>query len=273
MSTLADISNENPGLIAYYNVYNQTGLDSSADDVDPSQTTNYSGVTSFTAYDNGVEGKLNLDKARNCHYRMKTDGWIIVYAKEASQDHFSGYTGGSWTNNTPPQGGQYDAVPEWDTYGNGPGPTSVTNGTQFSQELKNLIMELDEWSTDINPVFDMNDVGHYTFDYTSANGVTYFVWNSEIKRGTHTADITATSSTSVYYWAIIGSNHGGDNGTINSYVEDSTDRFTLGQQRSSVRDGLTLFGSFDTSETYTLEAEETANWATEAGIGSLIIWG
>jgi hypothetical protein len=196
MSTLPDLSTQDPGLVAFWNAIEQ----STEDSINPADVTSDGNVLTQTIYDNGIEGEYDIPHntgGHNCYYRVKTDGWIIVYLESEDQANY-----GKNNSNTH---GQFDVVDKWSDVNNN--STPGRNWLEISVE--SLGSELSNWST-ISNYYNTSDVGIYSFDWPNANGVTIFSEKDEGKLGnTATVDIgmIPTQGTTVHHFSIVGDTH------------------------------------------------------------------
>lgn len=72
MVTLPDLNTRYVRQIGYWNA-----LDHGASTIFPNQVLTYENIENWEAYDNGIEGSINRHPA--LRYRVKTDGWMVVY--------------------------------------------------------------------------------------------------------------------------------------------------------------------------------------------------
>lgn len=71
--TFDDLQTATIGMVAYWNAY-----DHGADDIDPIQYADHSTVEEYTQATNGLEGTISR-RNNEFHFRIKTDGWIMVW--------------------------------------------------------------------------------------------------------------------------------------------------------------------------------------------------
>jgi hypothetical protein len=257
MSTLPDIQTDETGLCAFWNAINQ----STEDSIDPSEVTSDSDIASYTLYDNGIEGEYNMANpgGYNCHFRVKTDGWIVTYFDDEGDDKLGAAT--------PDVHGQFDIVHNW------------ANGGQWSypeHELERIInslaSELSNWAT-IQNYYNSADVGLHSFDYQAATGVTilteYDGDNTSSGEDTGTVEFTATPGTDVHYAVASGILNSGSTGTAYYRFEGNdvcTDETTPG-----ARDILSLVGgSIDPGTTYS--GSYAGEYDADFSMNAVLIW-
>ncbi|DAC85276.1 hypothetical protein [Natrinema versiforme] len=199
MADLADLDTSQIGIIAFWNA-----LDNGANSVSPADALEDSNVTEWSSADNGVEGKWNLSRggpyqytnsmpAREINFRVKTDGWHIVWF-----DRSNGFN-----QNVSPdshtQTGYYDLV---DNIFNSESPnmTSSLPTTRLSKVLNTIRQR----TCDGNETFSHGDVGHYCYEYEAT---TNFVTLVEERGGStsnysYNGSFSYDSSLNIQYHAV-----------------------------------------------------------------------
>jgi hypothetical protein len=240
MSTLPDLESENVGMCAFWNAVDQSTLDS----INPSSAATASNANTTEVYDNGVQGEWDLEGNSNVGgYRVKSDGWIIVWVT-SDDNAVYGIDDSSVT-------GQVDMIEAWDNVGGGTSTDALTQG------INDLASNLDQWAT-IQPYYNAGDIGFYSFDFTNANGYTYF--RSTSQSG---ADVTKTDGTEILLWEVYGQlQYGGT--TINM------DSIEVANSGPSLRDWLALDGgSMDKNKTYSFFIDSEGG---NTSFGHFFIW-
>jgi hypothetical protein len=205
MGDLTDLDTSSVGFISYWNAIDSGGVSS----IDPSEVTSASGVTTYTLYDNGVEGGYNLLDGKEATFRVKDDGWVIVYLPDSSQDTAHDHAGS-------PSHGQWDVIPNWSD--------PKTTGPSISKNaLERAIASLKaEFSNSGSMTYNSSDVGLYTYEFTDATNITLFSNQGQEASGfqgtwSDSMSLQYTSDTDIKYAAIASSakvehNSNGDNG-------------------------------------------------------------
>lgn len=185
MADLPDLDTSNILYIAYWNIRDQGG--DSEWSVADSLTAQ--SVIQYTLYDNGVDGTLTLNNGRVAQFRMKDDGWLIVYIDRTQNYGDSGA----------PRGAQ-DLIGQW--------TDNDTNGRGVQNALERAINELRSESDAVdNHGYSPGDVGLYNYEDASATTVTV---GSRVSTGT--AEHLVETGTTVYRgiaYAACGSRHEG----------------------------------------------------------------
>lgn len=167
MGDLPDLDTSKVGYIAYWNAGSDG--DMNLDNFDPEEMLSANRLVSYTTYDNGWEGTVQLgDPSQTsqenwnqpkAQIRAKTDGWIVCYIDR--------------TNN-------YERLKD-DTYGdmsNFQGYWRLHEG--FEQEYSPASIDADAFARAINHViqeltsltWNYSDVGLYNYDHSSATNTT-----------------------------------------------------------------------------------------------------
>jgi len=191
MSDLPDLDTSQVSYVAYWNAIDQGG----AGQIDPSEVTSASWITSTTLYDNGVGGQAKLPAGdRAAGFRVKTDGWFVAYITRAETF--------SQQNGSPPAG-HYDVVHDW---------TDSTSQSDFGGQnsLERLINQLyRELSNSGTITYNTGDVGLYNYQI-SATTSTYLEWQfqgSDFGSKSATPSFQYTNDTTIQYAAAIGAGY------------------------------------------------------------------
>ena len=165
MATLPDLDPTDINHIAFYNYKEEQGLTDS--EWDPTDFTSSGLVQTFTLYDNGVDGELNFGSISygdsrdedptnyTPKFRVKNDGWVIIY-----DDTVSNYYGISVTSNS----GTISLAGDYNFYGVGTGSNSgaIDRMGQFISESGYT----DPTSPNNNPF------GYYSYKHENASNIT-----------------------------------------------------------------------------------------------------
>jgi len=183
MSNLPDLNKSQVSFIAYWNAIDQGG----DTDISPSNVANASRVNSMTTYDNGVEGKYEIEPTREANFRVKDDGWMLVWLDQTAEfDTFrNAHIPGPW-----------DIHRHWNKeiqYGNN--NTSMVESS-LERALNELRKQLD--SSDVHQ-YSPGDVGLYNYQHPDATGVAcYAMAQSDSGSDYSTGTYTYTGSTTRY---------------------------------------------------------------------------
>lgn len=172
MATLENLDTSTVGVIAYWNALNH-GLSS----VDPTEVLDSTQVETFNVADNGVEGDVTaLNTNLTFKYRVKTDGWFIIYTTRTTPNY-------------------YDTVYNW---------RSQNAGAQLPESKhSHIIQELfTQLSNSGDGTFNHTDVSLYHYEFESA---TNFRFIKEHAGSSTVLDggIAYTSGTSRFYHFIM----------------------------------------------------------------------
>ncbi|AFD02305.1 VP16 [Haloarcula hispanica icosahedral virus 2] len=187
MADLNDLDTDSIGFIGYYNIVDQGGLSA---DWDETEVLNDGNVQSSTIYDNGIEGKYSLVDGRSASFRIKTDGWFMVYMDDSAQynqDTSAGNVRGRW-----------DLARNWTDR------TVLSDINQHS--LERAIQSLQSQLSNSNGIaYSSDDVGLYNFAYPDATTTTYFATNYPMNEYESTSwGFTYTSETDLYTLDVLG---------------------------------------------------------------------
>lgn len=259
MAELSDIDTTTVSAIAYWNAIDQGGVA----DISPSETTSASNVTSYTLYDNGLDGTLNLPNGRSANFRVKNDGWFVIWL-DRSNDY------GTSKGDADLLRGYHDIVDWIGTDTNAP---SLSNNFTPGSAIGTLVSEL---SNSGSIAYDSSDVGLYFYPYSGATTATVLgaAWysNSGASPSDITAEFSYTSATTRHHHTVTGLAEG------STYVVVSYEGMDLAD--SSVPDG-TAYGAYDVLANNAAPNANTAygtrvNWKnSNSGTGkisTMVIW-
>lgn len=181
MTNLPDIDTADVGIIAFWNAEDHK----TAGVVDPTDCTGV--FTNYSVYDNGLDGNISLGSGRLFNCRVKNDGWCVAWIdrtntfgypnKPSSDFGESGYKG------------YYDILWGWF-----PGGNISSTLTTLSYILSLLEAALE---TSGNFTFAATDVGHYCYEFASANVMTLL--DVQKRDGTQVGYVQYTSGTSIMH--------------------------------------------------------------------------
>jgi hypothetical protein len=219
MATLPDLDTSKVGMIGYWNATNH-----GVSEIDPMDALTYTDITEYTQYDNGIQGKIKIQRVSEgtspsvvrrdyvgnqpsgpknieFNFRMKSDGWILVWTDRTNQ------YGIDWfRNNTEGYRGYYDIIDSWSALGFIDGTNDLRLNYNHSrtqiEEIKNLpetelsdeIQTLQsKLSNSGNITFNHSDVGYYCYEFPNANrmALAFETYDNGIDGGiSYTSDVT-----------------------------------------------------------------------------------
>lgn len=259
MADLSDIDTTNVGFIGYWNAIDQGGVSS----IDPSEVTSWGNITSYTLYDNGIEGKAEIrvgthtdagDRYREVHFRVKNDGWVVAWLDREFDP----------ATNT----GPWDILKGWATQYSVSNISANTLETAIEQ-MKN------QFSNSGSMTYTRGDVGLYNYNYSSATTVTNLRWDAGNPGGTLTAEFSYTSGTTRHLQVLTGAigSDGGNGGDMHAGSTTSDPKF-CGTGSFGVYDALGN-GIYPNSGTvYGVTYNFTGNGGYEPSVAheNLILW-
>jgi len=162
MSDIPDLDTTSVGYIAYWNA-----LDHGIPDIDPIEVTSSGNVGSYTVYDNGVTGDYQLLTGRTASFRVKEDGWMVVYIDDTESL-------GQGTGNQSDRYGQFSVANDWSFVNNEKqeyidAPAVTISNNTLSAAIYDLSQELSN-SGSLN--FNHSDVGLYNYTVSDADTTT-----------------------------------------------------------------------------------------------------
>lgn len=193
MANLPDINTANVGIIAFWNAEDHK----TAGVADPTDCTGV--FTSYSVYDNGLDGYITLGSGRHFNCRVKNDGWCVAWIDrtntfghptlEASAFGESGYKG------------YYDILWNWFQYS-----ANISSTLTTLSYIISLFEAALETSGDFT--FATTDVGHYCYEFPDANVLTLLGHRLPSGSGNVTAYLQYTNGTIIYYNAIASTVYG-----------------------------------------------------------------
>lgn len=195
MANLPDINTANVGIIAFWNAEDHK----TAGVVDPTDCTAV--FTSYSVYDNGLDGYITLGSGRNFNCRVKNDGWCVAWIDRTNTFPYPAADKVAADFGETGYKGYYDILWDWFAY---PNISSTLTTLGYIISLFEAALE-----TSGDFTFDAADVGHYCYEFTNANVLTLL---SELDAGLnpHHAYFQYTSGTTLHYAVVTGS--GNDHG-------------------------------------------------------------
>lgn len=197
MAEFDDLETSTIGIIAYWNAHNH-GTES----INPEDASTYGNIITVETYDNGIEGQLDRVNSQDhpgVYYRVKSDGWIIVWI--SSRNEFGGYNCG--LNN---YFGLYDFMNSWSEGDDGVGdyndphaPNIDPLNTCLEREVYGLYSNLDN-SGAFN--YNAEDVGYYSYSHPSATTITQM--SEGATYGSLDGGIAYTPGVNRLYHAVVG---------------------------------------------------------------------
>jgi len=234
MSDLPDIDTNTVSFLAYWNAIDQGGVS----EIDPADVVSHPRVVEYTAYDNGVEGTFDLvtgsrsndlDQPRQATFRVKNDGWMVVYL-----DRSATYARDVRTGNLPR--GPWDIVNDWlyvDDGSNSAPPVATIVKNALERAINAL---LGEFPNSSNMTYSPGDVGLYDYEFTDATNTTLFAWAADGAKNV-SLRFQYTAGTTIYRADVMGS--------LDCYYQDAGDLsfegYTLAAQNGNSR----FFGTLD----------------------------
>jgi hypothetical protein len=157
MAVLPDIDTSNVGLMAYYNILDETVTN----DFNPVDAISAPGVLSYEQFDNGIKGKYDIGRGefRAANYRVKSDGWVVVWINRER----------NYVTDTRDS----DKLKLLTDLLTNPEELPITgsfNDTEGVTVISELFNEINQ-ETDANASFDSNDVSWYSYEFDSATSL------------------------------------------------------------------------------------------------------
>lgn len=222
MANLPDLDTGSIGMIAYWNAIDQGG----ASGISPDEVLSDGSIPSYTIYDNGVEGQYNLTTGRQATFRVKNDGWMVVYLDRTEKYAVN-------RSNVADCRGPWDVANAW-TSG-----TSEIEQSTLERAINSLQANL---SNSGSITYNTTDVGLY--DYAHPNVSTVTVLSAENTGATEASDVTDygfsyTSGTNRVVHAVVGK------AIRNQYAEGQLLSPSLSDIANCTTGGGTVYGSYD----------------------------
>lgn len=216
MADLPDIDTSQVSFIGYWNAIDDGGVP----DIDPSEVTSDSSVISYDAYDNGVEGEYSLLDSNTATFRVKNDGWFVLY-KDRTE------TFDTETEAELP--GPWDVMYRW---------AEAEVATELQQNAFDYAMQSlqSELSNSGSITFNFGDTGLYNYEYPNATNTSLFNANPG-DGGGGSFRFSYTSNTDIK-WAVATARHDDD---ANSFSGSTS---FVGDTSVTLTDTSQLSGSF-----------------------------
>ena len=203
MANMSDLDTTGIGIIAFWNALDHRVVPG-VGDVDPTDCIAI--FSSYDVYDNGIEGYKALGSGRYFHARVKSDGWMVAWIDRTNTFAYPNKAAADFGEDA--HKGYYDILWNW------------FSGTQISNTettLSYLVSQLyDQLSNKDSFTFSALDVGHYSYEYSSASVLTAI--SLGCGHASKTGNVQYTSGTTLYYAAVTGKGYGGGCETPNAQV-------------------------------------------------------
>lgn len=258
MVDLPDLDTDNIGFIGYWNAIDQGG----ADDINPDEVITDNLVDSYTLYDNGVEGKYELTEGRLASFRVKNDGWMILY-----MDGSAGFVDDTNLSNLDVIRGPWDIL-EWAPRS---GSESDIISNEFFVAIDSMISEFSN-SGDIS--ITSSQVALYNYDYPSSTTVTLFSASvSDPFDGVNTTNLGMSYSSATNrdgHWMVGKTGDGG--GSENKITDFQSNDMTSGENRAGSKDVLAeqQQPNSETEYTQTIQCSEFSD--SDTTVSNLMVW-
>jgi len=262
MADLPDLDTSQVGFIAYWNAIDQ----GDAAGIEPSEVTSAGRVSEVTSYDNGVEGAYTLRNDRTARFRVKSDGWFVLWMDRTH--NLTQHNGGRddhdllfWNSVRYADHGTYDSV------GNGVNPTLGNN--MLVRGINDLQGQL---SNSPGITFNQGDVGLHHFEYGNATNTTVL----RTSGGGGDYDMTRQVGTTRYQhlvWIQMASDDGDGYVTATfdgARVDSGQLQYTTGTVAEAI-DAIYLSLATNEGQAYTTSADTGPQSSVE--LGHLIVWG
>jgi len=219
MATLPDLDTTSIGCIAYWNAIDQGGASSVA----PDEVLSDGSITGYAIYDNGVEGDYTLGSGRTATFRVKNDGWFVVYLDRTELYAVN-------EPNVANVRGPWDIADDWTS-----GTSEVTQNT-LERAVNSLQSELPNSG---NITYNTSDVGLYDYNHTNATTITVLSASDNGDSGTKDYGFSYTSSTTRVTHAVVGK--GQNNQFANTMVKSPS----LSDVANADLAGEDVYGAYD----------------------------
>lgn len=251
MSNLPDLDTGSAGFVAYWNAIDQGGVSS----IDPEEVLTDGSVVQYTVYDNGVSGTTTLGNGRVANFRVKNDGWFVVFFPRGENFEIQQTDRDLVT-------GSYDIIHNWNVLDSG----STISPDALSRGIQSLQSNL---SNSGSITFGYSDVGIYNYEYDNATTITCLAQSlSDGSSGTEHPEFSYTAETTRVYHALCGRAHSGGG---NQYVNDIDGNRIANHQEYASVDIIAENQAPDPATSYSPEiyAKYTSD---NARVANLIIW-
>ena len=267
MAELPDLQTDQISYIAYWNVEDQGGINN--DQWGPDEVTSDTNIESQTLYDNGIEGEYNLANGRTGTWRVKNDGWFIVYLDRELNNVGPSVNGAAR--------GTFDIINDHTDYNSA---SDLRNHT-LERAIYNLQSQLEN-----SPAVSYNtsDVGLFSYVFPLATTATLLSAYENGSNGSYTVGLQYTDDTELYRHWVVASGFG--DRPINVYDGGSVEISFNGNLVVDVPEGGGLTGGAINDNLYDLSPDSgveynglinftsTPNGRTGRGsIHNLLTWG
>lgn len=217
MATLPDLDTTTTGWIGYWNAID----DGNASSIDPTEVLTAGGVVSYEQYDNGVTGEFSSSSFRNLQFRVKTDGWFVIW-----QDRTQSFG----ADQAAPMPGYWNICKRFKDQDQ----RYALPDTEYSRIMSSLGSNLSNWGS---ITFNTTDVGYYNYEHSSATTFT------EVSTGA--GSVSYTSGITRYYHAIAGhADSAGRDLQFNSYAILDGNTGSVGARDALAQNILPNAGTF-----------------------------
>lgn len=196
MATLPDLDTASVGTIAYYNLVDDAGFPT---DFDPTDVTSDGDIIQYTIYDNGLDGTYDSPTGREVNFRVKSDGWYMVWIDRTNTYERNGADPDEVR-------GRWDFAQDW--------TTSNSNSDFVNNTLERVINSLANQSDHYDgEMYDATQVSYYDYEHSDAAGITGFSGTSYGNSDTY--GLVFTDGTEIYEYSLAASVQvdSGDGGT------------------------------------------------------------
>lgn len=182
MAQLPDIDTTNVSFLAYWNATNH-----GVDNIAPSDVTNDSSVATVEVYGNGLQGDYTLPDGNVARYRVKEDGWFVVW-----MDRSEAFTTES-TSLDESVYGPWSMVSAWEDDYSPPSGSPL----ELDKAIESLQSQL---SNSGSITLDYSDIGLYNYEYNTSTALTVLgAANTDLGATSH--GLSYTSGTTIN-WAV-----------------------------------------------------------------------
>lgn len=167
MADLPDLDTSNISGIAYWNAIDDGGVS----DISPDEVLSSGRIISSEYYDNGVQGEIDINDKSNLNttitgkFRVKGDGWFVVWLTRGDNFSTNDASGSTESVNMPDSvKGWWNMEPAWATLGYG-SDDSYADSNGLSRAINYLQSEL---SNSGSISFSHSDVGNYNYHHPAS---------------------------------------------------------------------------------------------------------
>jgi len=265
MANLPDINTADVGIIAFWNAHDH--LAGGPDTIDPTDCTGI--FTSYSVYDNGIYGYADPNakgwggSGRHINLRVKNDGWIIAWIDRTNTFGYPNKIKGDFGESG--YKGYYDIIYDWiDQY-------ASTNNISFISYLISLLYNA--LANKASFTFSNADVGHYCYEFISANVIT-IASSIMVINGNVLSYFQYTAGTNVYHASVSSSGYSAWGTSLSQFAGNNIINITLsGQYRHGSADVLAKGWIPNSLVDYEIKTDATGNPPnTRAKTCMVIIW-